>query len=766
MNVSMFSKVIYKGNINIDFYLFCLKRDFKLIRFLFVNIWYYILSFLFNKKRNIYEIRKFRYLKYVDDLDNVIDDFYKKNKIYNIFKIDYNFVIDKVPKILVRGLNNTKSILYELDDNYDVCLERFDKELLKFKKIDNMYLSGRYKFLNIYSNNNYVVNSSYIKYIGKRREFNKNFCSWFLLVLCSLIITCFSFLFTNSYLNLEMFYSYFEFKLFMLNFVPILVIMILLYLVSKRVHISWLITSFCVFGLGVANQTKVFYRDDVVKFEDIALIKEALIMSNNVGVVIKSYTVIFLLLIIFMFFVIKKHLNKNNYSRIKNCILIVGVIVLMFFGYRGIYKNNNIYDSVGDESLINRWIFTRQSQIRGLIYPFICSIDDGIIVEPDDYDEDKVVEILSEYKYQNIPKDKKVNVIAIMLEAYNDFSKFDEIEFKEDIYKEFHKIQKDSISGNLVTSIFGGGTITTERNFLTGYYELSSFRKKTNSYVWYFKEQGYRTEAMHPIYGAFYNRASVNPNLGFDIYYNYENMFSNIECDTEFVSDDLFFDAIIEGYENSKKDGVPYFNFSVTYQNHVPYNSSYYEGKEYYFDNVGLDDVSYNLINEYFSWIKKTNDALKYLINYFDNEDEPVVVVLFGDHNPALGDNASVYHELGINIDVSNLDGFLNYYETPYVIHANESARKMFDNDFVGNGDDISPIFLMNELFNNMGIKGNNYMQYMNDFKNNIDVISSIYYKEDGEFVNAIDSKYLKLIKEYNSINYYQITKKYKDLIK
>ena len=40
--------------------------------------------------------------------------------------------------------------------------------------------------------------------------------------------------------------------------------------------------------------------------------------------------------------------------------------------------------------------------------------------------------MLSEYTYDNIEDDKKVNVIGIMLEAYNDFSKFNAIDFNED----------------------------------------------------------------------------------------------------------------------------------------------------------------------------------------------------------------------------------------------------------------------------------------------------------------------------------------------
>ena len=64
-NLFQFNKVIYKGNINCDFYIYCLKKDLLLIRFAFYNVFYYILSLIFNSKKNLYEKNKFKYLKKV-----------------------------------------------------------------------------------------------------------------------------------------------------------------------------------------------------------------------------------------------------------------------------------------------------------------------------------------------------------------------------------------------------------------------------------------------------------------------------------------------------------------------------------------------------------------------------------------------------------------------------------------------------------------------------------------------------------------------------
>ena len=70
--------------------------------------------------------------------------------------------------------------------------------------------------------------------------------------------------------------------------------------------------------------------------------------------------------------------------------------------------------------------------------------------------------------------------------------------------------------GDLLTNIFAGGTVDSEWGFLTGYTQHEDLRKPTDSYVWYFREQGYHTLFHHPGYSWFYNRQNVNEYLGFE----------------------------------------------------------------------------------------------------------------------------------------------------------------------------------------------------------------------------------------------------------
>lgn len=753
MNVTEFNKIIYKGNVNKDFYLFCLRKNKRLIKYFFLNIYYLFLSLLFNSKKDFFETNKYKYLKEVSNLEQEIKEFYQNYSFNLEIELKNTIIVDRVLKLLIPKHLSKNIIGYELNENFTVKIEDYKKEVSKIKTANNLYIRSKYNLKNITFNKLFVVKHLKAKNVVKRKLINPKTKNLIIMFLLAFILTIISFFYTSFTFNLKMFITYFEPRLFLLNFFIFFLIILFLAILTKRIHYSFLITSIMLFFLGIANQTKILYRDDIVKFEDLTIIKEALIMAERYAVVIKCYTIIFLVFVIIIFFVLKRFVPIFKYNILKQVCFSIGCLIIILVSYKFIYQNNYIYNRVGYENIINKWIETRKYQIRGLVYPFVYTIEDIIDAPPFNYNEENARKILNSYEYDDLAENKKVNIIAVMLEAYNDFSKFGVIDFNEDIYEPFHKIQNNSISGNLVTTIFGGGTIVTERNFLTGFYEHPKYRKPTNSYARYFKEQGYKVEAMHPIYGAFYNRITADMNMGFDYYYNYENTFSKIQ--ENFLTDYDFFDYIIQGYEKSKKENLPYFNFSVTYQNHGPYNSENYSDKEFYFDNKGYNEEGYNIINEYFHGIKNTNIALEKLINYFETEEEPTIIILFGDHNPFLGDENLIYNELGINLDVSTIEGFKNYYETPYIIHGNKKARTLLKNKFKGTSEDISPMFLMNKVFNILNEKGNEYLQYTYDFIKKVDVVSNNYYKENQIFVPINESQYYNLVNEYINVNYY-----------
>ncbi|HHX68444.1 MAG TPA: LTA synthase family protein, partial [Gallicola sp.] len=310
----------------------------------------------------------------------------------------------------------------------------------------------------------------------------------------------------------------------------------------------------------------------------------------------------------------------------------------------------------------------------------------------------------------------------------------------------------------LISNTFGGGTINAERAFLTGDVYLPKFKKNTNSYIWYFNDQGYYTEASHPIYGWFYNRRNINKYLGFNNFYYYENYYS--QKNQNFFNDQDYFNDIIINYEKRINSQKPYFHFGVTYQNHGPYSQK--EPLVEWVSNIDKKvskDIGYNIVNNYLNGIYDTNEQLYQLVEYFEKQTEPTILIFFGDHRPFLGPNNEGYNYLNIDVEVSNLEGFLNYYEVPYLIYGNTVAKDVFNKSFVGEVKTISPNYLMNELFEYLGWKGNIYNQKISEFKNKLPVLNNNYYKYKNNWVNNKNDEINKIYNDYLNVNYHYIYK-------
>ena len=105
--------------------------------------------------------------------------------------------------------------------------------------------------------------------------------------------------------------------------------------------------------------------------------------------------------------------------------------------------------------------------------------------------------------------------------------------------------------------------------------------------------------------------------------------------------------------------------------------------------------------------------------------EEPVVLVIFGDHKPWAGNGNSVYTELNADFDLSTLEGFSQYYATPYIIWANSAAREILGQSFRGNGKTVSPCFLMPELFDLCGWEGPGFMKLSRQLRNATPLVHS-----------------------------------------
>ncbi len=560
------------------------------------------------------------------------------------------------------------------------------------------------------------------------------------------------------------------------NTLPLFLIMTAIYLLSGRIWIGFSLTGIFFFIVSQINKFKLIYRDEPFVYQDFFLAKEAgrIVESYDVYLdmlAILTLAVIVVISVLCFFFLKKFNLKlfkpwKQNakFNIIKIIARVLSVIlltvVLCVVGNRVYFKNTTLYANLWHDEFGYTWSESDNYSSRGLVYSFVRSFSERPIFEPYLYDGDEAKAIYDSYSDIPLEDDKKVHIISIMLEAYADFSKYDTFDFSVDPYKHFKELKNQSYNGNLFVNVFAGGTIETERSFLMGVSNPNILNKDTLSYVRYFKENGYFTQAMHPFHKWFYKRDVINKRIGFDSFQSYEDTFGNIpdselldERYYDMISDADLFEYIKKGYEETVSKGQKYFNFTVTYQNHGSYHPYPITNLEVLKREEGYTEENYNAANNYFYGIEKTDRAINNLKEYIDTQSEPIVLILFGDHMPGLGD--AVYQMLGINMDVTTQEGAQNFYYTPYVFYANESAKAALDKSFVGTGETISPMFLMNELFDYIGIKGPAYLNYMSDVKKEYDVVHHTFCVKDEEFMARWMISDLSLFNQRQNIEYY-----------
>ena len=147
-----------------------------------------------------------------------------------------------------------------------------------------------------------------------------------------------------------------------------------------------------------------------------------------------------------------------------------------------------------------------------------------------------------------------------------------------------------------------------------------------------------------------------------------------------------------------------------------------------------------------------SDDALEELISYFEGVKEPVMVVLFGDHQPHLKD--SFYKEVTGSVpDVFSQEQVMKKHRVPFLIWANYDIEEQ-------EIERISLNYLPAFVLKTAGLKMSNFNRYLLDLHEKLPSISaSGYYDEKGVLheYSEEDSEYQELLEEYKVVQYHYL---------
>lgn len=218
-------------------------------------------------------------------------------------------------------------------------------------------------------------------------------------------------------------------------------------------------------------------------------------------------------------------------------------------------------------------------------------------------------------------------------------------------------------SGDLHVPAYGGGTIRTEFEVLTGI-ALHSFPEVMYPYleldldrfpsaVAALGDSGYQTFALHPNSADFWRRGGAFRAFGFNTSVWKDGFSSKVEYDGPYPSDKSLVDEVVALLSRPLAD--PAFVFAITIQNHGPYlwHSNLDKGAlARYPVPPGLSETAALELRTYLYHLEVGADQLYRLIDFLNARSRPTVLLVYGDHLPAL---PNVFEEAGVTSDASHV---------------------------------------------------------------------------------------------------------------
>ena len=362
----------------------------------------------------------------------------------------------------------------------------------------------------------------------------------------------------------------------------------------------------------------------------------------------------------------------------------------------------------------------------GFLVSTCLDIGNSRMVPPEGYSVDRVEEILRETaekteslgdvnsdtngvgagKTEDLP-----HIILIMNESFADLSVLGDIELSEENLPFFNSLTENTVSGYVNASVIGGGTSNSEFEVFTGctmgffpssyYAYLRCVDRPSNTLISNMEANGYRTYSMHPETAKNWNRDKVYEYFGFDESLWAED-FESAPVYHSGVSDGATYQKVIELYEG-RGEGEKLFLFDLTMQNHGGYIMWAEEQSQIHVEALNVDDAE---MDEYLTLIKASDEDFEKLIHYFSEEEEKVVVCMFGDHQPKFS-NDEVY-EILEGEDKSEIERVMNRYKTPFVIWANYDIEQQRDMD-------ISLNYLGVLLMDVVGLEMSDYFSFLKE---------------------------------------------------
>ena len=564
-----------------------------------------------------------------------------------------------------------------------------------------------------------------------------------------------------------------------LNLFPILAVLGLLAVLTGNLFWAGSFAALIFHLLSLANLIKIECRRDPLVPPDFGLLSEAMVATGEYRLDLHIPYLIAILLVSAAFFLlgVKFKTHGKLRTRIATAVVMIGLFVgSMLTVYPSPAVYTRMIASVEGLSISNVPAVFDET---GFLYCFLHNYKLYEVQMPEGYDATLAAGWAAETAAP--PQPLPVDVVFIQCEAFSDIFDADAFDYAPGDHPLalFHQVAASSqaISGRIVVSNYGAGTANTEFDVMTGIQtnmlneiSTSAFRvvhKHMSSLARTFGSAGYDRWFMHPGQPWFYNRESVYDHLGIQDQ-TFLGDFAGYQWKGAYISDESFGKMLRTRYEAQKNASeAPWFAFTVTIQNHQAYPWSRYQVRppEAPFKH-SVSDEALEALSVYAEGIRDSSKLLYDMTAYFDTREQPLLLIFWGDHLPALGKNYRVYQEIGLDIgNEASISSAIDTYSTPFLIWANRAYCNQYD--FLARaasldlpaGNRISDIYLGELVYELCGLSGADaYWDFLGQARRTLPVICQGRYElPDGTMTEVLTAEQQAVESKLRKWGYYRV---------
>ena len=474
--------------------------------------------------------------------------------------------------------------------------------------------------------------------------------------------------------------------------------------------------------LGLLNHYLFDFRGTPIQPWDIKSAKTALGVAKNYNYALPFPNIVMILIFFLIFLLcgcLKLTMNRNaKYNIVTRLVLLVSsasaiILFSLFIQAEKSIELTGLFPTL--------FVYNKMVEKNGTAITFIYSQQFMNVSSPSGYSKNRAVSLLYDaVNNQNHDEIERQNyyhpdIIVIMNESFSDLKVLGDFKTNTPVMPFTDSVlagMDNTVSGHMTVPVLGGNTPNTEFEFLTGnsmdylpqgcvpYQQF--INSDTDSVASILKKSGYETIAIHPYKRKGWDREKVYELFGFDRYIS-EDDFINAKLIRNYISDVSDYDMIMDIYE--KQSETPLFIFNVTMQNHGAYWNIY----DNFTPEITVNEIDDREFGCYLSLINESDKAIHSLICRLSRIKRPVILVFFGDHQPADTTVDELYLLQGR--DISNLSeiDMKKRYIVPFFIWTNYETPTEANLE-------ITPYELGLRVMKMSGVKLSDYQLFIDSF--------------------------------------------------